>query len=133
MSISINFLLKKPKAHLLLNLFERLGFLQLIFTTLLISFTTSVFSQITLRSQASSNVLSGTNLIINKPLGTRLGDVMLVNISTNNTANVVPTSAGWTLYKSAGFTGSGPASFAVLYKIVKPSDTAASLLVILLR
>ncbi len=72
------------------------------------------------RSQASSATLSGTNITVNKPTGTTIGDLMIANIATNGN-NIIATSSGWTLLKS-GSLGNSTTFATVLYKIVNSTD-----------
>lgn len=73
------------------------------------------------RSQASSSTfISGTNIAVNKPNGTSIGDLMIANIATNGN-NTIATSSGWTLLKS-GALGNTTTYATILYKIVNSND-----------
>ena len=73
------------------------------------------------RSQASSSTfISGTNIAVNKPTGTSIGDLMIANIATNGN-NTIATSPGWTILKS-GALGNTTTYATILYKIVNSND-----------
>ena len=94
---------------------------------ILLIFTQSkVFAQPSFRSTSSSSTIpTGTStVIVSKPTGTILGDIMILNLVINSSSNIsntfTPTSAGWTLY--SGKTITTTTYGAVMYKVVKPSD-----------
>jgi hypothetical protein len=84
------------------------------------------FAQPSFRSTSSSNSIpTGTStVVVSKPTGTVLGDVMILNLVINASGNIAntftPSSTGWLLY--SGKTLTSTTYGAVLYKVVKPSD-----------
>ena len=93
-----------------------------LFWLLFICLSYQAFSQINFRGQATSGTISGSTIVVGKPIGTVAGDVMIANISTNGN-NVVSSSAGWTLLKNVNSGTSPTASVStILYKVVNSSD-----------
>jgi hypothetical protein len=83
-------------------------------------------SQIALRGTATVSSTVTTNTItVNKPTGTTVGDLMIVNISTFGN-NVAATRTGWTPFRNINTsTVAGSLSSAtLLYKVVNASDAA---------
>ena len=97
----------------------------IVFIILLLSYTNTVFGQITQRGASTTGHTKTTSLTINKPTGVVSGDVMLVNISQYGGSGLTsPTSSGWTLAAGSSLTDSWKYG-AVLYKVAGGSEPSS--------
>ena len=83
--------------------------------------TSDLFGQIAQRGTATSGTSTNTNLTINKPTGVVSGDVLIVNITSNNGGT--PTLSGWNSLGTGIFNGSNLRA-TVLYKVAGGSEPA---------
>ena len=90
------------------------------FLTLVILLTSLLgVAQISQRGTATSATGGGTSIVINKPAGIAVGDLMIANISESHGSNnlsTTATSSGWTLIDSRSL-GANNFRGSVLYKI----------------
>lgn len=81
-----------------------------------------LFGQIAQRGSATSATSTNTNLTINKPTGVVSGDVMIVNITSNNGGT--PSLSGWNSLGTGIFNGSNLRA-TVLYKVAGGSEPSS--------
>jgi PKD repeat protein len=89
-------------------------------------FTTTTFAEIAIRGTNTTGSSTNTNLIINKPTGVAVGDVMIVNIVKYGSATT-PSLAGWTLISGTllgGSSGGTSRYGAILYRVVTGTEGA---------
>lgn len=84
--------------------------------------TSDLFGQIAQRGTATSATSTNTNLTINKPTGVVSGDVMIVNITSNNGGT--PSLSGWNSLGTGIFNGSNLRA-TVLYKVAGGSEPSS--------
>jgi hypothetical protein len=84
--------------------------------------TSNLFGQIAQRGTATSATSTNTNLTINKPTGVVSGDVMIVNITSNNGGT--PSLSGWNSLGTGIFNGSNLRA-TVLYKVAGGSEPSS--------
>lgn len=103
---------------------------KVIFTLMIFLTTLLGFSQIAQRGVATTATSAGTTLVIAKPAGIAVGDLMLVDIAQGGTsvlsASPTPVSVGWTLVTGRLLNGNVNRHGAVLYKIAVASDVSAT-------
>lgn len=83
--------------------------------------SSNAFGQIAQRGTATSATSTNTSLTIDKPTGVVSGDVMLVNITSNNGGT--PSLSGWSSLGTGIFNGSNLRA-TVLYKVAGGSEPA---------
>jgi hypothetical protein len=84
------------------------------------------YAQITQRGVATTATSTTTSLVISKPVGLTVNDLMIVNLAQGNNNSTAPTATGWTLIDGRSLGGASSRYGAVLYKIATAADVSAS-------
>jgi hypothetical protein len=84
------------------------------------------YAQITQRGVATTATSTTTSLVISKPVGLTVNDLMIVNLAQGNNNSTAPTATGWTLIDGMSLGGASSRYGAVLYKIATAADVSAS-------
>jgi len=90
-------------------------------------FISNTFAQIAQRGTSTSTSGGGTSLVITKPTGVVIGDVLLASFSLYdgtgvNSASYNPSCAGWTLIDGRILSGSAQRRSVLLYKVATSSE-----------
>ncbi len=102
-----------------------LGYKKIFLTITLFLLHLLSYSQIAQRGTATTATTTTTSLIINKPTGIAVNDIMIANIAQGNNNSTAPTCTGWTLSK--GITLGGTNRYgAVLYKKAVVADLSTA-------